>query len=59
MREILCLIFGIIISYLFVIFILPKQKLIRVIPDLDNYKDTIYVDENGVLYQYDVIELVS
>lgn len=57
MHVLFYFVLGIFLSFIFVKIIIPKQKIIRVIPTIDNYKDIVYVDENGVLYQYDMIEL--
>jgi hypothetical protein len=57
MHELFYFVLGFLLSILFVKILIPKQKVIRVVPTLDNYKDIVYVDENGVLYQYEAIEL--
>lgn len=57
MRELFYFILGFLLSIIFVKILIPKQKVIRVVPTLDNYKDITYVDENGILYQYEAIEL--
>lgn len=56
MFQLLFFILGIILSIIFVKLIFPKQKTIRVLPSPTNCSDIIYVDEDGVLYQYEITE---
>ena len=40
---------GLVISY----FIIKRPKVIEVYPNLENYKDIVYLDDNNVKYKYE------
>lgn len=46
---------GFIFMIIFLKFIIPHPVTQKLSPTLDNYKDITYIDENGTLYQYDLI----
>lgn len=56
MHDILYFFVGILLSILIIKYVIPKQKVIRVLPSPENYNDTTYIDEDGVLYKYDIVE---
>lgn len=57
MHDAFFLILGIVLSFIFVKYALPSHKIIRVIPNIDNYKDIEYIDENDIVYKYDIEEI--
>jgi hypothetical protein len=56
MHDILYFLIGILLSVLIIKYMIPSQKVIRVLPSPENYKDNTYIDEDGVLYKYDIVE---
>lgn len=48
---------GFIITFVLIKMFSPKPKTILITPTLQNYKSTIYIDDNGKEYRYDLISV--
>jgi hypothetical protein len=56
MYPIIFFIIGLITSMIIIRILFPKKKQLHVLPSPTNYKDITYLDDDGVLYQYDIVE---
>ena len=52
--KIFLILIGVILSVLLIKIIIPKPKRIRILPTLQNYKKTTFIDEDGKYYHYDL-----
>jgi hypothetical protein len=57
MHILIYFLIGLVISIVLIKIIFPQPKIVKIHPTFDNYKDIVYVDENGKLYKYDLIKI--
>lgn len=57
MDSYIWLILGIITMIIFIKIILPSPKVEKIYPTLENYNNITYIDENGLLYKYDLVKV--
>jgi hypothetical protein len=48
---------GVIICIIAIKILLPNPKHIKIYPNVNNYKNITYVDENGILYKYELTKV--
>lgn len=54
MKPYIYLVFGMAFIMLIIKIIIPKPIMIKLLPNLSNYNDITYIDEEGKIYKYDL-----
>lgn len=57
MEQYLYFLVGMICMLFFIKLILPHPKKQYLIPNIKNYNDITYIDEEGKIYKYELIEV--
>lgn len=57
MEQYLYFLLGIIFMMIFIKMIMPVPRKELLLPNLMNYKDITYIDDEGKLYQYELMTL--
>lgn len=57
MEQYIYFLFGFIFMIIMIKIIIPEPFTFRVLPNLKNYDDITYIDEEGKLYKYELLSL--
>lgn len=57
MEQYIYFLFGFIFMVIMIKIILPEPITFKLLPNLKNYNDITYIDEEGKLYQYELLTL--
>lgn len=55
MEQYLYFLLGIIFMMILIKMMLPVPIKKLLLPNLENYKDTVYIDDEGKIYQYELV----
>ena len=57
MEQYLFFLFGLVLVMILIKVIIPIPIKKYLLPNINNYKDIVYIDDEGKLYQYELVKL--